>query len=144
MDDDKALFLRAAILYYAKCLKLKTRVGDTAPIGFPLQAYFPRLSAAIEAGNFGTTSQSQRRKETLKNLLCKRHGIFLVRITGPWEKAFEDGSCRCVQMRDDTEAAMEDAVSSAFELIGQDADVDFIRDRNAINETRKKYLIDKQ
>ena len=140
MDDDKALFLKSAILYYARCLKLKTRVDDTAPIGFPLQAYFPHLPAAIETGNSGTANQSHRHKETLKNLLCQQHGIFLVRIVSPDEAAFEDGFCRCVQMRNGTEATMEDAVSSAFELIGQDADVDFIRDRNAINELRKKHF----
>ena len=140
MDDGKILFLRSAVLHYAKCLKLKTRVDDIAPVGFTLQAYFPHLPAAIEAASVKTDDRQGLRRETLKNFLCRKHGVFLVRIAGPDEAAFEEGSCRCIQMRDGTEATMEEAVSKAFELLGLDADVDFIRDRNAINGTLKKHF----
>ena len=142
MDKGKGLLLRSAVLYYAKCLKLKARIDDTLPIGFPLQAFFPQLPAAIEAGSPGTGGQSPLRKEALKNILCLKHGIALVRILGPGEKAFGDGACRYIQMGDWTEGTMEEAVSRAFELIGRETDVDFARDRNAIKEMARSLSDD--
>ena len=134
MNEQTAKHIRAAIRYYAGCLKQKVKMRDTLPIGLPLQFWFPELRAAIEISN----PDDNRHKELLKNELCRKYGIDLIRILGPKDQGYPNGSCLSIQLMDHSEETMEAAVSSIFELFGFHPDVNLSRDRNGIGEFLKE------
>ena len=106
---------------------------DTLPIGLPLQFWFPELRTSVEISG----PDDNRHKELLKNELCRKYGIDLIRILGPKDKAYPNGSCLSIQLMDHSEETMEAAVSSIFELFGFHPGVNLSRDRSGIGEFLK-------
>ena len=134
MNEQTVKMIQSAIRYYAVCLRRKAKLKDSLPIGLPLQFWFPELRAAVEISGSG----DNRHKELLKNELCRKYGIDLIRLLGPKDRGYPQGSCLCVQLMDHSEETMEAAVSSIFELFGLYPDVNLSRDRNGIGEFLKE------
>ena len=131
-------FIQASVLFYAKRMKLRVRSEDIVPIGLPLQAYFPALGAAIETGGYGEDGGGRKNlnlhRELMKNALCRKYGILLIRIIRESEAAYNDGSCPCILIDGETTENVREALFIAFNAIGMEPDIDLSRDRNAILE----------
>ena len=129
MQDNQRAFILAAIRYYAGCLRQTVKVDDPIPIGLPLKLFFPGLRTAIELSDTG----GNRHIELLKDQLCRKYGIDLIRVLTPEVQAYPSDSCLCIQMMDLSEDTISDTVSGIFALMGFDVDTDISRDHNAIN-----------
>ena len=128
MQDKQRDFILAAIRYYAGCLRMKVKVDDPIPIGLPLQFYFPQLRTAIAFSDFG----ENRHIELLKDQLCQKYEIDLIRILTPGVQAYPSDSCLCIQMMDLSEDTISATISGIFAIMGYDVDTDTVRDHNAI------------
>ena len=66
--------------FYAKKLEMKMITKDVTAIGLELDAYIPEISLAVEFGREKPEEAKQR--ENVKDYLCRKKGIMLVRIAG--------------------------------------------------------------
>ena len=72
--------------FYTRKLELKMITKDVKAIGLELEAYVPDINLAVE---FGTEKSIDGRKcETVKDYLCAKKGIRLVRVAG-WKTESE-------------------------------------------------------
>ena len=97
-----------AVMYYAGRYGLKAVMNDETAIGLRLDTFIPSAGIAIETREF-TGSRSEIDEYTVKQLLCKAHGIDLYTITNvriPEEKHFIDKGSSLTDLLD--------AVLSAF------------------------------
>lgn len=100
--------------YYAAQQNLKAEYGKDSTLGIPLEMYIPEERIAFE------TRREPQAMETLKEHLCNKRGIKLIRI--PWKA-------------NETETEYAERVKGAFKkvhiFIGSDTenDVEFIRNR---------------
>lgn len=120
------------ILYFAWEQDVQVIPNESSIIGVPLDFYFPEFKSAIIFSRKGQLSIEGSDAEQVKDYLCDRKGIRLVRILEPGFPPQE--LSHCIYQKDDSDAALGDAVSEAFHYIGIHADIRMDRDRDILYE----------
>lgn len=95
-------------------------------IGIPLQYYLPERRIAIEFSEPKSMTKSHRQKDEVKNLLCLRRRIRLIRILAPGIKEF--ANCLCISRTDSSPDTLSEAINALFTILGYDEDIDIVRD----------------
>ena len=116
------------IRYYSAKAGLYCRLSDDSQIGVPLQVFYPEQSSAIEISN-GNHIQAQKWQRAV-NWLCHNSGIRLIRILRPRDKEYDN--CICITRGDDSQEALNLAITAAFSILGVAIDVDMERDEASI------------
>ena len=88
---------------------------DDSLIGVPIQFYLPYYCVAIEF-TYGYLSNAKRKCEYVKNDLCLKNRIHMIRILG--EGVAEYNNCLCIKLIDDSDEAVLEALEVVFERIG--------------------------
>ena len=118
------------ILYYAGENHLQVKLSERRVIGVPLDVYFPELRSAIIFSRKEQYSQEGIRGEQVKDYLCARNRIRLVRILEADDLATDQSIC--IRQKDESEEALEQALKEAFHAIGIHLDINLQRDRDII------------
>ena len=118
------------ILYYAGENCLQVKLSERRIIGVPLDVYFPELHSAIIFSRKEQYSQEGMKEELVKDYLCARNGIRLVRILDADYP--ETDQCTCIRQESESEEALEEALKAAFHIIGIHLDINLQRDRDII------------
>ncbi len=122
------------------------------PIGIPLQIWFPGLSAAIEVESAESKMHRDRQTalhmERLKEQLCLKYGIFLIRILpadsmGNKPSQGEE-ACFCIRLEENTEENAEEALRLAFAAIRRSPEINLSRDHHAINAMMQEEILNDQ
>ena len=71
-----------------------------------------------------------KKEELVKDYLCARNGIRLVRILDADYP--ETDQCTCIRQESESEEALEEALKAAFHIIGIHLDINLQRDRDII------------
>ena len=108
--------------YYAKKSGLEVRRYDDEEVGLPLAVYLPEVKMALETSR----TVEGRMEERIKNELCWRARIRLIRIVEPC--AAEYDNCKCIRICDTSISSLNLALDMVFRLIGVEAAVDVERD----------------
>ena len=77
-------------------------------------------------------------EERIKNELCWRARIRLIRIVEPWAATYDN--CKCIRIYDTSISSFNLALSMAFSLIGQKVTVELERDISEIYQEFKPNL----
>ena len=123
---------QAAIRYYAAVGEMPFTWKDDVAIGIPLMAWFPDRNSAIETARRKNPLGKTELPDRIKDALCQRAGIRLVRILDVLED--NHNGVICIRRLDDSNEALSAAVEKAFAIIGYDVDVDIDRDMKEIQE----------
>ena len=129
---------QAAIWYYAMQGSMPFSWQDDTAIGIPLMAWFPEKNGAIETVRRGNSSGKMELPDRIKDSLCQKAGIRLVRILGEGEP--DHNGVICIRRMDGTNEALSAAVEKAFAIIGYEADVDVDRDWKNIQDHYLEHL----
>ncbi|MBR1523689.1 MAG: zinc-ribbon domain-containing protein [Lachnospiraceae bacterium] len=117
---------KASILYYLDKACEKYRINDDSIIGIPIKLYLPDKKTAIEFykphGNIGISYT----EEWVKNDLCRRNHINMIRLLEKKCKAFDN--CICLTYEGYSLEIMDILIKKVFALIRIEADMDIIRD----------------
>ena len=89
-------------------------------------AWFPERNGAIETVRRRNSSGNVELPDRIKDSLCQKAGIRLVRILGEGEP--DHNGVICIRRMDGTNEALSAAVEKAFAIIGYEVDVDVDRD----------------
>ena len=108
--------------YYAVEAGIDVRRYDDAAVGLPLSIYLPEKKIAVEMSRTTET----RMEERVKNELCWRSRIRMIRIVEVWAAIYEN--CKCIKRYDTSVESLNQSVEAAFSLIDVDVDVDVDRD----------------
>ena len=90
--------------------------GDIGQIGAKLQVYLPTQNIAIEIKDGRVLDGFSYRRELVKNRLCAKKGIRMVRILEPPDE-YMDG-CICIKREDLSSESLDEAYMALFEIIG--------------------------
>ena len=120
------------ILYYSWDLGVQVIPNESRIIGVPLDFFFPEFRSAIIFSRSEQKSIEGAKQEQVKDYLCRRKGIRLVRILEDGYTATE--LCHCIQQKDDSDLGLGTAVSEAFHYMGIHADIRVDRDRDILYE----------
>ena len=101
------------IYYYCQANKIRVWKQNRSVIGLPLQYYFPDYQAAIELN--GRKVKTNRKQEVIKNRLCAKSGIWMIRMLYGGEPAFDD--CVCLELTSDEPKEQFQAVQTAFQML---------------------------
>jgi len=66
------------MIFYAKKMELQMFSKDVKATGLELETYLPEISLAVEFGR--EKSEEAKQRENVKDYLCRKKGIMLVRI----------------------------------------------------------------
>lgn len=120
------------ILYYSWEQGVQVIPNESAIIGVPLDFYFPEFHSVIIFSRKGQRSIEGAGTEQVKDYLCRRKELKLMRILEPGFP--ESDLCRCVRQKDESDEALAEAVSEAFHYMGIHADIQMDRDRDLLYE----------
>lgn len=127
------------ILYYAWEQGVQVIPNESSIIGVPLDFYFPEFKAAIIFSRQGQLSIEGTDTELVKDYLCERKGIRLIRVN---ESEFpESGLSHCICQKDDSDRALGEAIAEAFHYIGIHADIQIDRDRDILYECFRRMQV---
>ena len=101
--------------HLAEELNLSFIKNDDSKIGLPLQYYLPEYSVAIEFTN-GYVSNIHRETEYIKNDLCLKNRIHMIRILGTGVEEYDN--CTCIKLEDNSSEALLEALDYLFEKLG--------------------------
>ena len=90
--------------------------GGYGQIGAKLQVYLPTQNIAIEIKDGRVLDGFSYRRELVKNRLCAKKGIRMVRILEPPDE-YMDG-CICIKREDLSSESLDEAYMALFEIIG--------------------------
>lgn len=115
-DRKRERYLRKnrCILYFKKYINDRQMLfiqNDDSELGVPLQFYSPDYRVAIEFIN-GYVSNIQRRVDFVKNDLCLKNRIHMVRVLGVGVRGFDN--CLCISLKDDSDEALSEALEVVF------------------------------
>lgn len=96
--------------------------NDTEQIGLELQFYFPDHNLALEISENFHQTKFGRKREVVKNRLCKTKNLKMVRILEMNEEKLED--CICIQRCDRSSESLDDALNIFFRLLDIDIHID--------------------
>ena len=117
---------KAATLYYLEKAGEAYIQGDDSIIGVPIGLYLPDRKTAIEFyklhGNIGISYK----EEWVKNDLCRRNHITMIRLL---EKKYKDfDNCICLTYLGYSIEILDLLIKQLFPLIRIEEDIDLIRD----------------
>jgi DNA-directed RNA polymerase subunit RPC12/RpoP len=121
--------------YYLRQISIPYVENDLEEIGVNLDLYLPDRRVGIIYKNKDNSSLYEERKEFVRKSLCKKAKIRMIYVLGKEVAAEED--VICISKSDNTLEAVEDAVGGVLEIIGAEADVDIMRDKDCVFE---KYI----
>ena len=125
------------VLYYCWEQGVQVIPNESNIIGAPLDFYFPEFQSAFIFSRKGQLSQEGAGTERVKDYLCKRKEIRLVRILEPGYKASDQ--CHCIRQADESEGALSAAVTAAFHYIGIHMDIQMERDHDILYECFQRW-----
>ena len=135
----KSILPYLMILYYAWEQGVQVIPNESSIIGVPLDFYFPEFKAAIIFSRQGQLSIEGTDTELVKDYLCERKGIRLIRVN---ESEFpESGLSHCICQKDDSDRALGEAIAEAFHYIGIHADIQIDRDRDILYECFRRMQV---
>lgn len=106
-----ALLLESWLIKY----KVTFLKNDDTEVGLPFQFYLPNYHVVIEFTN-GYVSDAQRKYEYIKNDLCLKSRIHMIRILGVGVKEFNN--CLCISLCDDSDVAITESLNVIFDKLG--------------------------
>ena len=117
---------KAATLYYLEKAGEAYIQGDDSIIGVPIGLYLPDRKTAIEFykphGNIGISYK----EEWVKNDLCRRNHITMIRLL---EKKYKDfDNCICLTYLGYSIEILDLLIKQLFSMIRIEEDIDLIRD----------------
>ncbi|MBR1627855.1 MAG: hypothetical protein IJ679_01140 [Lachnospiraceae bacterium] len=133
---------QAAVRYYASEGKIPFLWQDDEAIGIPLMAWFPDRKGAIEIAGRSNPQGRMKIPDRIKDSLCQKAGIRLVRILGEVEE--KHGGVICIRRMDGANEALLEAVKKAFEIIGYKVDADVDRDWKEIQDYYLENMLDRK
>ena len=95
---------------------------DTDRIGAKLQFYLPDHNVAVEIMGCKQMERFSLRREIVKNRLCRKNNITMIRIIE--EKGEEFDGCICIHRDDMSSESLDEAYTVLFRLIGIDMEID--------------------
>ncbi|MBQ7587510.1 MAG: zinc-ribbon domain-containing protein [Lachnospiraceae bacterium] len=110
----KRTIARRSIAHYIKKSGLSILEDYDPDIGVPLSLYLPDRKLAIEFSN----KRESRKKEYVKNLICKRIGIIMVRILDPGVASYDN--CYCITRQDDSCEVLNKSIRKVLYILGID------------------------
>ena len=118
LQEEKQKELRRDIIeillqYFAEEEGINILFDDTTAIGLRLSFYFPDQKGALELS--GRTSLENRRREYVKNHLCNKSGIRMIRLLYNGEKPYDD--CMCIELETDELEEQMEALKTVFEML---------------------------
>ena len=118
LQEEKQKELRRDIIeillqYFAEEEGINILFDDTTAIGLRLSFYFPDQKGALELS--GRTSLENRRREYVKNHLCSKSGIRMIRLLYNGEKPYDD--CMCIELETDEVEEQMEALKTVFEML---------------------------
>lgn len=119
--------------YYAAKTKCDFIRKEDSEIGLPLQYYQPERRIAIEFSDRRSMTKSYRQREEIKNSLCLRKRIRMIRILAPRINEYEN--CFCISRTEDSPDAISEALKIVFGLLNLDVNIDVGRDLAEIRNT---------
>lgn len=121
-------FMDLLLRYYAEKYEIRILFDDSSAIGMPVKYYFPDQKGILEIS--GKTSVENRRRERIKNSLCNRNDIWMIRLLYNGEPAYDD--CICIEMESDTEIEQYEAIQTVLEMLKIQTEGDMEKDMMAI------------
>ena len=125
------------VLYYAWLQGVKVVMGDRKRIGLTLDFYFPEFCGAILLSENRSRSKEEAGQEAVKEYLCSRRKIRLIRILRKGEA--KSGQCRCIRLKDERMESWGEAIQKALHLLGIHVDVQPDRDRGILLECYRRW-----
>ena len=132
---------RASILYYLDKAGEEYMLDDDSIVGIPIKLYLPQRMAAIEFYKPHGNKGIYYTEEWVKNDLCRRNHITMIRLL---EKKFKDfDNCICLTYEGYSLEIMNILIRRVFSLIRIGADIDIIRDIFDIEKAYSAMVITK-
>ena len=85
-------------------------------IGIPLLCYIPEKRAVIEVSKPDYNLKDAYTRECVKNILCKKKKIRLIRIIRKTDKDFRD--CACIRLFDYSDESLDEGIHLALKTLG--------------------------
>ena len=123
---------RLAVGFYAERNGIMYFQMDDTCIGLPLMAWFPEKNGAIEVSCLYIRRDHVSIPDKVKDDLCRKSGIRLVRIINSTEPVHED--CICIRCPFGSNEILSAVLSKAFEILGYRLDIDIERDMEQLKE----------
>ena len=117
---------RASTLYYLRKARESCIMDDDSITGIPIKLYLPERKTAIEFYKPHGNKGIYYTEEWVKNDLCRRNHITMIRLL---EKKFKEfDNCICLTYLGYSLEIMDLLMKQLFSLIHVEADIDVIRD----------------
>lgn len=129
---DRYGFPSEAFRYYAANACIRLVQNEEQILGLPIQFYLPDRRIAIEFSGRSKGSKQKRRSESIKNDLCLKNRIRMVRILECGDPEYSN--CLCITRNNESIEAVSDALGLLFQISDIEADVDVARDMASIRE----------
>lgn len=131
-------FIDELLQYYDERNDLKLIRNDTSAIGIPVKYFFPNHNAILEIS--GLSAVENRKREGVKNSLCNRNNIWMIRLLFNEEPAYDD--CICIELESDAEEEQYQAIMTVFEMLKIPAEADWEKDIKTLFEAfQKEYAV---
>ena len=95
--------------------------NDDSIIGLPLQYFIPERHLAVEFMMKDLKSDKHYMNEYVKNELCLRNGIKVVRVLGKESRAFKN--CLCITKAEDSYECLAEVMQVLMDLMGVDVSI---------------------
>ena len=99
---------------------------DDSMIGIPFQFFLPKYKVAIEFSERRDYTKQHRRNNEVKNDLCLKTQIKMIRILDSDENDYRD--CLCISRVDNSFEGISEAIQALFEILHINIDIDVERD----------------
>ena len=127
---------RSAVYYYLHRAHESYKTDDESIIGIPIALYLPERKAAIEFYKPHGNKGIYYTEEWVKNDLCRRNHITMIRLL---EKKYKDfDNCICLTYMGYSLEIIDELIKRVFALIHIQADIDVVRDIYKIQEFHKE------
>ena len=107
--------------YYLTKAKVDFIKDDDSIIGLPFQYYFPERHIAVEFMTKNLKSDKHYMNEYVKNELCLRNGIKMVRILGKAARTYKN--CLCITKAEDSYECLAEVMQVLMDLMGVDVSI---------------------
>ena len=109
---DRRMFIKNRFLQYLNKVGISCLVDHDPDIGIPISIIIPNKKLAIEF----STLRDYRTREYVKNKICKRNGLTMIRILAPGVEAYDN--CYCIIMKKREEAEIKRAIRYVSYILG--------------------------
>lgn len=116
--------------YYATRNGLIFMKDDRSQVGIPFQYYLPEYRTAVEFSEQYDYTKYHRMKNSIKNDLCLKNQIKMIRILESRAEPYRD--CLCISRIDDSMEGINESLQKVFELLKVSVDIDVERDIDVI------------